>query len=118
MIVTTLSLDVFLFKKKFIYLADSVLVAAHGFSLVAESGACSLLAARRLLIAVAPRSQPSARSRVPRLHWLLRVGLLVVVPGLSSIGLSSCGARTWLLRGLWYLPQPGKSLCPAFKSGS
>ena len=72
MIITTLSLDVFLFKKKkFIYLADSVLVAVGGLSLVAESWAYSLIAACRLLIAVAPRLWPSACSRVPGLHWLL-----------------------------------------------
>ena len=50
----------FFFKKKksylFIYLADLVLIAARGLSLVAESGAYFLLAACRLLIAVALRS--------------------------------------------------------------
>ena len=49
----------FFLKKKsylFIYLADLVFIAACGLSLVAESGAYFLLAARRVLIAVAPRS--------------------------------------------------------------
>ena len=45
--------------------------------------------------------------------------------GLSSRGtwalecrLSSCGARAWLLRGMWDLPRPGlKSMSPALAGG-
>ena len=69
-----------------------VFVAAHGLSLVAASGGCSVL-----------RSTGCTRA------------------GFSSCGsralehrLSSCGARASLLRGMWDLPGPGlKPVSPA-----
>ena len=50
---------------------------------------------------------------------------VVVARGLSSYGsqalehrLSSCGARAWLLRGMWDLPGPGlEPVSPALAGG-
>ena len=87
----------------------SVFVAVHGLSLVAVSGDYSSL-------------QCAGFS----LQWLLLLRSMVSRRvGFSSCGsralerrLSSCGARAYLLRGMWDLPRPGlESVSPALAGG-
>ena len=75
-----------------------VFVAAHGLSLAVVSGDCSSLWCMGF-----------------SLRWLLLLWSTGSrCAGFSSCGsralehrLSSCGARAWLLRGMWDLPGPG-----------
>ena len=85
-----------------------IFVAAHGLSLVAVSGGYS-----------------SLRCVGFSLRWLLLLqstGSRCM--GFSSCGsqalehrLSSCGARAWLLHGMWDLPRPGLEPCPPALAG-
>ena len=75
-----------------------------GFSLVAEGGGYSLVAVRGL-IAVASLVA-GHRLWGSRASALLACGPVLQLPGLEH-SLSSCGARAWLLRGVWDLPGSG-----------
>ena len=86
-----------------------VFVAVHGLSLVASSGGCSLF-----------------RCAGFSLWWLLLLQSTDSRPaGFSSCGsqalehrCSSCGARAYLLCGMWDLPGPGlKPVSPALAGG-
>ena len=94
----------------YLFLAVLSLHCCTGFSLVAASGGPSLVAVRRLLIAVAsPFSEHGLQGST----------------GFSSCGswalehkFSSCGPQALLLWGRWDLPGPGiKPMFPALTHG-
>ena len=100
----------FFFFLKFIYFwLCWVFIAARGLSLVVASGGYSLL-----------------RCKGFSLWWLLllqstgsrRAGFNSCGLWALELRLSSCGARTELLRGMWDLPGPGvEPLSPALAGG-
>ena len=107
-----------LFFNKCIYLfmaAFGLHCYMRAFSSCGERG-LPFLAVHRLLIVVASRCRAQA--------WGARASVVVAF-GLSSCGsqalerrLSSCGAQTQLLRGMWDLPRPGlEPVSPALAGG-
>ena len=82
-----------------------VFTAAHGLSLVAASGGysslrCTGFSQRWLFLLQSTGSR--CEGSVVVAHRLQSTGSVAVARGLSS-----CGARAQLLRGMWDLPRPG-----------
>ena len=76
----------------------------HGFSVVAESRGCSLVAVRGLLT-VAPPLVVEYRPQGSRASVVETCGLRVCGSWTLEHRFSSGGARPWLLHGMWNLPR-------------